>query len=445
MENYGMDDIRTCYNNCSENSWVENQFDTGILYYNYRGWWGSSSIDQNGLNSGIYAPFSVTVTCGTGDFNGTSDSEDFFREGSESSPKGAVACVGVSTTGTHTLYNNIVHMGIYEGIFSKGMYHAGAAMGMGRLALLRTYPTNPSNAVSRFSNWPNLIGDPALHLWTGKPHDFIIDAPASVPESTTSLDVGVMDENGNFVENARVTLILGDEYFTEYTDESGNATLTWDGDFSSHGSIAVFKNDFRLAQQSLAIGQVQGPALFLDDTRTAINDFEYGNGNSMLNPGEQVLIEIPILNYGDTSVQDLVIELRSQNDKVIISDPIQNYDLIAPNSEASFIYSISLDNSLYEAEELNLILEISDSNHNEWSISVPTYVYAPKLELIDYYISGSGILSQGEESKIDLTFKNKGSINLENVLINFSDDENLISFPSNELIIEQIDANDEFV
>ena len=34
----------------------------------------------------------------------------------------------------------------------------------------------------------------------------------------------------------------------------------------------------------------------------------------MMNPGEQVLIDIPILNYGDTSVQGLEIELKSQND-----------------------------------------------------------------------------------------------------------------------------------
>ena len=34
MENYGMNDIRTCYDCNGEDNWVENQFDDGILYYN---------------------------------------------------------------------------------------------------------------------------------------------------------------------------------------------------------------------------------------------------------------------------------------------------------------------------------------------------------------------------------------------------------------------------
>jgi hypothetical protein len=219
MENYGMDDIRTCYDCNSEDNWVENQFDDGVLYYNYRGYYGSSGIGQTGLNSGMYPPFAASLTCGTGDFNSTSESENFIRAGSLSDPQGAVACIGVSTLSTHTAYNNIVHMGMYEGIFSKGMYHAGAALANGKLALLKTYPTNPNSAVSKFSAWPNLMGDPALHLWTGQPHDFVIDAPASLPAGVQSMDVTIYDENGNEVENARVTLILGGEYFTFYTDQ----------------------------------------------------------------------------------------------------------------------------------------------------------------------------------------------------------------------------------
>ena len=149
------------------------------------------------------------------------------KAGSVSNPKGAVAAVGVATSSTHTAYNNIVHMGIYEGIFSNGMYHAGAALANGKLALLRTYPNNPYQAVSKFSAWPNLMGDPALHLWTRKPNDFIIDSPDALPVGTQNIQVTITDENGNNVEDARVTLVLAGEYFYGYTDQSGQAIVTW--------------------------------------------------------------------------------------------------------------------------------------------------------------------------------------------------------------------------
>ena len=104
------------------------------MYYCYRGYYGSSSINpSSGWDSYSETPFALTITCGTGDFNGTSDSEDFIRVGSVSNPSGAVACVGTATTGTHTAYNNIVNMGTMAGPFSFGMYHAGAALAFGKL------------------------------------------------------------------------------------------------------------------------------------------------------------------------------------------------------------------------------------------------------------------------------------------------------------------------
>ena len=446
MENFGVDDIRTNYSNGNYDNWVEDQFDDGILYYHYRGYYGSSGIGESGLNSGIYTPFAGSLTCGTGDFNGTSNSESFLRAGSYSDPQGAVGCVGVSTLSTHTAYNNIVHMGMVEGIYSKGMNHAGASLANGKLALLKTYPTNPNNAVSRFSAWPNLMGDPALHLWKDHPHDFSIDTPATIPEGTTSLDVFVTDENDDAVENARVTLNFGDEYFTGYTDMNGITSISWPADISiGHGTIGIFKKDFRLLQRSLAQTQVQGPALTLDNLRTTIDDSVNGNGNFMMNPGEQVSIQIPILNYGNSTTEGLELELESGNQKAIVLDSVQNHDSIEPNSEANFIFSILLDNAIYEAEDLDLKLYITDSDHNQWMIPIPTYIYGPKLELIDYNILGSGIMNQGQESRINLTFKNTGSMNLENIIIEFIDNEGAISFPSNSINVNQIDANTEFI
>ena len=86
--------------------------------------------------------------------------------GSINNPQGAVAAVGVSTAGTHTAYNNIVDMGIYDGIFPKDLWYAGAVTSNGHLSILATYPSNPSGATETFISWTNLMGDPALHLWT---------------------------------------------------------------------------------------------------------------------------------------------------------------------------------------------------------------------------------------------------------------------------------------
>ena len=65
-------------------------------------------------------------------------------------------------------------MGIYDGIFSKDLWYASAATTNGDLAIIATYPSPNSaeNAAEAFSKWSNLIGDPALHLWTATPTNF---------------------------------------------------------------------------------------------------------------------------------------------------------------------------------------------------------------------------------------------------------------------------------
>ena len=129
MINYGMTGVETDYDGQGLSNWIIDQFQDGILYYNYRGIYGDTGTSpSNQYNNGYQTPFATVMTCGTGDFDeGNSQTESFVKLGSVSNPEGAVGAIGLSTTGTHTAYNNIVNMGIYHGIFASKVWYAGAA------------------------------------------------------------------------------------------------------------------------------------------------------------------------------------------------------------------------------------------------------------------------------------------------------------------------------
>ena len=275
MENYGFDDIDLDIDGGGSqlDEFLIDQLNRGIMYYNYRGYYygaGSYPPSSNQVSNGYYTPFVSTITCGTGDFNGTSSSEQFVKLGSVNDPKGAVAAVGTSTTGTHTAYNNIVNMGLYEGLFSSSITHAGTAVTNGRLTLYETYPSNPGDCVGAFGAWNNLIGDPALHLWTDKPKDFHIDYPNTLPLGTNYLDLTILDLDGNPVKDARVTLLMKDNGSNE--EEENN---TFSGEYYSNPN----------SSNSPEFGE-----LILTREDDVIN-FEWGNGgpdNSIPNDDFQV-------------------------------------------------------------------------------------------------------------------------------------------------------------
>ena len=76
--------------------------------------------------------------------------------------------VGTSQSYTHTAFNNIVNMGMFEGIFVHEAETAGLALVYGKMALIDTYPQNP-NDNSYLFGVEQSYGRPLTHLWTRKP------------------------------------------------------------------------------------------------------------------------------------------------------------------------------------------------------------------------------------------------------------------------------------
>ena len=80
-------------------------------------------------------------------------------------------------------------------------------------------------------------------------------------------------------------------------------------------------------------------------------DDNTGNNNQQLNPGETVILSIPIKNFGNSSVDNLSIELTSGSDSsIFLSAPIEadivRIILIIINKDA--VNAVNLDKRLAE-------------------------------------------------------------------------------------------------
>ena len=437
MINHGMNGVEYDFDGSNVDGFMEDQFDRGILYYNYRGWYyGDGSWPTGGIPVSYDTPFVTTLTCGTGDFDGTSSSEEFVRLGSVNNPKGAVASVGMATTGTHTAYNNIVNMGIYEGIFSKDLWYAGAVVAMGDMAIVKTYP-NPNDAedaAEAFSKWSNLMGDPALHLWTGTPANFNFSHPSSITLGNTMLELIITNEDGNVVEGARVTLLMGDDdiFTTGLTDENGQITLTWDAVMSGNMDITVIKRNHRPYEGSIEISDAVGAAVSMSSSEIYVNS------------GEETDMAISLHNYGTSMANDVFVELSSNSEYVSILDPMMTVGDLAMSEDAMVNFSIYVHGTAYHMEELSLFLTITDSNDNVWINYVPIHVMGPSL-----FISGyDGNVEPGASTILGLEMENNGSRDMVDYSFELLSHGNQVfvhspSIMINELLSgQQIDLND---
>ncbi len=422
----GYDDLREIYSSPFPSQMTSNLSD-GCTFFNYRGYYGVSGFDCGDVgaaNNGFKLPVATVITCGTGSFGGTSISECMLRAGTVANPKGAIGAIGTATTGTHTMFNNIVDMGFYYGVFVEGMMTPAAALARGKVALLSAYPTNPGNYVSIFTHWNNLMGDPAVRTWTAIPQYMSVGFYPIVSKGTNFIDVQVNYTNGSPVRDAYVTLYKTGTTFSEskYSDSDGKVTLPIDTNLDGEILVTVIKDNHIPYQGSFQVNSPGSNVNLLADDLVFTDDgsgSSSGNGDGLINSDETIELSVPLHNFGtDTSYgvyAKLVTDseyLSVQNDSVFIGDLLPDSTFI-PMDRLTF----HVNSGLVDGSNLDIRIEIHDENGSMWNgfvggVIAGTNLSAQSVSIIDY---GDGILQPGETSEVEIILKNNGTITAENV------------------------------
>ncbi len=424
LEAHGVDDVDIKTSGSSWSSWMQNELNDGVLYFNYRGYLGMSGFstgDVDNISNGFKLPFATVLTCGTGSFaeDQTSMSEKFFRAGTVTNPKGAVAAVGTATWNTHTLFNNIVDMGMYDGIFANDVGTAGAALASGKLALYNTYSNDPYQWINAFTQWNNLIGDPVTHLWTKTPEEFVVNHPNQISQGTNFINVFVEDLSGNAVENAMVTMLVRGNPVNYFTNQLGEVVLNFNNALSDDILITVTKQDYKPYQSSVDVS-FNGSLVNLNQTQDLlIND---GN-NNIAESGETFDLSLPLKNFGNEIVNNFTVDISSSTSHVIINSASVNYGSINPN-ETIYIegFNLTVLPTAIQGEDLGLVINVTDDNFNNSS------------SILDFSVDGSHLLAAGtinlnpgQSSNIDILLINSGSILARNITGELISNNNLIT------------------
>ena len=412
LDQYGFEDIRIKTSGSGFDNWMEDQLEEGVLFFQYRGFNGASGFDNNSINysnNGHMLPFASILTCNTGGFaeDNTSLAEAFLRAGSVSNPKGGIAAVGTATGNTHTIFNNIICMGMVSGLFNKNLQTAGQALVNGKLEMLNTYPTNPYNWISAFSQWNSLMGDPATHLWTDTPQIMTLNFLTEISFGTKYLDVTVQTENGLPLENARVTLIKNsDEIFqTRLTDADGFLRFTFDYNNDGILNITTIKKNYKPVEGTINI--ISGDVSINCENP---EDIIFANGDDEPNPGETLYFSVPLMNYGTNSAFEVSALLESTNPNISIGSDTSFYGAIEPGEEIyGTDFSMDLSSSIQDGEDCGLKITITDSSSAQWTAVLDLDIRGTLINVMD--TSGSyDIIEPGIINEINIDLINMGRI-----------------------------------
>ncbi len=399
-------------------SHLTGEINNGVTYANYRGYIGCDGFGTShitSLTNAFKLPFVAILTCGTGGFAGSeSRMECFSRVGSPLAPTGSIGCVGTATSGTNTRFNNTIDAGMFMGIFDENITQPGNVLNRGKIEIYLSYADHQYGYVEDFSEWNALAGDPGIELYTGAIQYMTCTVPSSMTYGENALALTVNETGVGPLEDATVCFYReGDIQEVGVTNSNGQVTLPMSVSSAGNVKVTITKQNFYPIVDSLDIIQADVAVGYfshsIDDDNSGSSS---GDGDGILNPGEDVEIPLVLKNYGNaTSATSLEVTATVNDDYATLIDNFETFNNLAPGATGTSIddLDLSLAADCPDGHIVQVVLDVS-ADQGSWDGIIEIEVESYDMMVRDAYTTGADpLLTPGETADFILEVANHGA------------------------------------
>lgn len=414
-------------------SLVTNAINDGRVLVNYRGFgfryswngplFGTSQINQ--LANYGHWPVVTSIVCGGGDFASANYDpcmgEAFLRAGSVVEPAGAVAFIGPSEEDTHSIWNNCLNLGIYQGLLREDIRDVGGLLERGKGELWRSFPndrdapwldpgsSNQAQNVRFYFYCYNLLGDPGTRVRLGEQRvlaaqDF--DPPA---QGDTHMELQVVDELGLPADSVWVCLTGLDQQRLALgrTDSQGGIELSF-APLGADSCLLVAHGDDCVPLRLEFLPVLEPSCLVLEDWHPVLAD-------SLLAAGDVFLLSLTLREAGSAgSEAGQTLEVEALDAGLLTVTATQELPARAPGQEITVQdLLLQVTPSVEDGQVLPMRLRMLDTAGEElWerTLTLTAAGAHPALELLTTTPSQPG---PGDQVQLSLGLRNAGPLPLD--------------------------------
>lgn len=283
----------------------------------------------------------------------------------------------------------------------------------------------------------NILGDPALRVWTNEPIDIEVINESEIAIGTTSTDVNV-SSNGFPLKDFTCSILKdGILHTTAVTDISGDVTLTFNPEITEVGEALLIVVGYNCLPDTSNITFISAENAYVVYSEHEIID-TYGNNNGMADFGESVLLTVSASNIGSDDAIDVTAKLTTDDEFISIIDSTELYGFIAAGDTVvrteAFSFDISTNIPDQHKATFNFICE---SEGVQWMSECEITINAPIPEIGDMIIddnaggNGNGQLDPGESTVITIQTANAGHSDCSMAEFEFTSDSPYITIDQN--------------
>jgi hypothetical protein len=254
-----------------------------------------------------------------------------------------------------------------------------------------------------------LMGDPSLMIYFTEP-------PAMTATYDPLLPLGSETFTVNTVPYAYVGLSMnGTGLGAALADADGVAVveITAVPDPGS-ADVVVTAQNYQPYIGTVLIANPEGPYVMLN--QYAVNDIDGGNGNGMIEGGEEIFLDAELKNWGSGDAVNANATLSTEDTYINIADDNQEYGTIPPQDSVmqAEAFQFMVADSIPDMHIVQFDMNIQDETRESWGSTFSLTLYAPVMQIGNLTIddseggNGNNRLDPGETVNFIIDCRNTG-------------------------------------
>ncbi len=245
----------------------------------------------------------------------------------------------------------------------------------------------------------NILGDPALSVWTNEPIDIEVTHPQTLAVGTPNTNINVTSL-GLPMENFVCSIIKdGLLHATGTTNAAGNVTLTFDPLINEVGDALLITVGQNCLPDTNYIEFLPSGGSYVIYHNSQIADPD-GNNNQLADFGESILLTVAVSNLGEEDAQNVVATLSTADEFISITDDNEDYGLVTASHIVEKINAFAYDIASDIPDQHSVVFNLQcESNGDIWDSQFETVVNAPLPKIGEMLVDDSE--TGNNNSKLD--------------------------------------------
>ncbi len=306
-----------------------------------------------------------------------------------------------------------------DALYHEKMNHIGQAFAESKIqtAPWVTAPGQWEEGALRWNFYDiNILGDPALSIWTDEPIAIQTAYQSAIPLGVPTTSVTITSGGSPMANFSCVIVKDGVVHGIGITDALGIAEINFDPVFTAVGNAELIVSGYNCLPTTYPVTIIPNAGAYIIYSGHTVNDV-LGNNNGLADYDEAIFLGIEIENVG-TQVADYVqVTLSSSDSYITITDNAENYGTVAGGSSVNIsnAFAFDISGNIPDQHIVDLNLVITGNAKDEWNSSFSILVNAPSLSsganlVINDAIGGNnnGRLDPGETATVTSVVSNTG-------------------------------------